>query len=193
MRGKSQFNEGDYNEKTLLIVAAIFLITVSAHASGGKIAYFDFQTVFNKTILGKKYQGISRGYYESRKKILDADADRIQQLQEDYNKQKQAKLDDPTKREKEEALNQKIADFEKIRTEFSSEVSQKNEELSNEFNQHVFAVLKDIAKRDKLSLILNRTISMAKGEVQSVAYADEDLDITDKIVVELDKKEEVVK
>jgi Skp family chaperone for outer membrane proteins len=54
-------------------------------------------------------------------------------------------------------------------------------------------VLKDIAKREKLSLILNRTISISKAEVQSVAYADKDLDITDKIVAEMDKKEEVAK
>ena len=48
-------------KKSLLIVIAIFLIAVSAHASSGKIAYFDIQTVFNKTMLGKKYQGIVRG------------------------------------------------------------------------------------------------------------------------------------
>jgi Skp family chaperone for outer membrane proteins len=52
-------------------------------------------------------------------------------------------------------------------------------------------VLKDIAKREKLSLILNRTITISKVEVQSVVYADEDLDITGKIVAELNKKEVV--
>jgi len=179
--------------KPLLIVTALFLIAVSAHASGGKIAYFDIQTVYNKTMLGKKYQGIVRGYYESRKKILDMDADEIQKLQEDYNKMKQAKLNDPAQRELEDTLNRKITEFEKMRTEFSNEIGKKDEELSNEFNQHVFTVLKDIAKREKLSLILNRTISLSKVEVQSVAYGDENLDITDKIVSEMDKKEDVVK
>ncbi len=180
-------------KKPLLIVAALFLIAVSAHASGGKIAYFDAQTVFNKTTLGQKYQGIERGYYESRKKILDKDADDIQKLQEDYNKKKLAKLNDSAQREKEEMLRRKIAEFEKIRTEFSNEISKKKDELSNEFNQQVFAVLKDIAKREKLSLIFNKTISTSEAEVQSVAYADEDLDITDKIVDEMNKKEEVAK
>jgi len=133
------------------------------------------------------------GYYESRKKILDTDADEIQKLQEEYRKQKQAKLNEPAQRDMEDSLNRKIAEFEKMRTEFSNEVGKKKEELSNEFNQHVLAVIKDIAKREKLSLILNRTISMSEGEVQSVAYADEDLDITDKIVAEMDKREEAVK
>jgi Skp family chaperone for outer membrane proteins len=180
-------------KKPLMIVAAIFLIAVNAHASGGKIAYFDVQTVFNKTMLGKKYQGVERAYYESRKKILDTDAEEIQKLQEDYNKQKLAKLNDSAQREREETLSRKIAEFEKIRTEFSNEISKKKEELSNEFNHQVFAVLKHIAKRENLSLILNRTISISNVEIQSVAYADQDLDITGKIVAEMDKKEEVVK
>lgn len=180
-------------KKVVVIIAAIFMIAVNAGASGGKIAYFDIQSVFNKTVLGNKYQGIARGYYESRQKILDADAEEIQKLKDDYIKQKQAKRNDPTQTEMEETLSRKISEFEKIRTEFSDEVSRKNDELSSEFNKHISEVLKVIAKREKLSLILNRTINVAKVEVQSVAYADEDLDITDKIVVEMDKKETVVK
>ncbi|MGC1454878.1 MAG: OmpH family outer membrane protein [Nitrospirota bacterium] len=178
-------------KKLLWIVAVLILIAGSASAYSGKIAYFDIQTVMNKTTLGKKYLGIASGYYESRKRVLDADAEEIQKLQEDYDKQKQAKMNDPTRKEKEETLNRKIAEFEKIRAEFGDEISKKNMELSNEFNQHVFAVLKDIAKREKLSLILNRTISISKVEVQSVVYADEELDITGKIVTEMNKKEAV--
>jgi len=189
-RMDESFYEETLMKKPLLTVAAIFLFVVSVHASDGKIAYFDMQTVFNKTILGKKYQGIVLGYYQSRKKILDMDADEIQKLQEDYNKQKQAKLIDPAQREMEDTLKRKITEFEKTRAEFSNEVSKKNEELSNEFNQHVLAAIKDIAKRENLSLILNRTINISKVQVQSVAYADKNLDITDKIIDEMDKKGE---
>ena len=177
-------------KKPLLTAAALLLFAVNAHASSGKIAFFDIQTVFNKTILGKKYQGIVLGYYQSRKKILDMDADEIQRLQEDYKRRNQAKPIDPAQREREETLKRKITEFEKIRAEFSDEVSKKNRELLNEFNQHVLAAIKDIAKRENLSLILNRTINVSQVEVQSVAYADKDLDITDKIIAEMDKKRE---
>jgi outer membrane protein len=182
-------------KKILMMVAVISLIASSALAAGGKIAYVDTQSVFDKTKLGKKYQVVVREYFESRKKILDMDAEEIQKLQEDYNKQKQAKLlNDKAQKEKEETINRKINDFEKKRTEFTNEISKKNEELSNEFNQQMVAVLKDIAKREKVSLILNKTINiMSKAEVPSVLYADEDIDLTDKLITELDKKEEVKK
>jgi outer membrane protein len=182
-------------KKGVLLFAALFFLVTSAMAAGGKIAFVDTQSVFDKSKLGKKYQGVVREYYESRKKILDIDAEEIQKLQEDYSKQKQAKLlNDKAQKEKEETINRKISDFQKKREEFSGEISKKNEELSNEFNQQMVAVLKDIAKKEKVSLVLTKTINvLSKAEVPAVLYADEDLDLTDRVIVDLDKKEDVKK
>ncbi len=182
--------------RMLVMVMAMSLFAVSAMAaSGGKIAYVDTQSVFDKTKLGKKYQSVVREYFESRKKILDMDGDEIQKLQEDYGKQKQAKLlNDKAQKEKEEAISRKINDYEKKRAEFQTEISKKNEELSNEFNQQMMVVLKDIAKKEKATLVLNKTINiMSKAEVPSVLYADDDLDLTDKVITEMDKREDVKK
>jgi hypothetical protein len=53
----------------------------------------------------------------------------------------------------------------------------------------MMAILKDMAKREKVGMILNRTISvMSKGEIPAVLYGDEDLDLTEKVIVEMDKK-----
>jgi outer membrane protein len=182
-------------KKGVFLFAALFFLATSAMAAGGKIAFVDTQSVFDKSKLGKKYQGVVREYYESRKKILDIDAEEIQKLQEDYSKQKQAKLlNDKAQKEKEETINRKITDFQKKREEFSGEISKKNEELSNEFNQQMVVVLKDIAKKEKVSLVLTKTINvLSKAEVPSVLYADEDLDLTDRVIVDLDKKEDVKK
>jgi outer membrane protein len=178
-------------KKIALVCALVMALAASAMAAGGKTGYVDTQAVFDKTKLGKKYQGVVREYYESRKKILDMDASEIQKQQDEYNKQKQAKmLNEKALKEKEETINRKINEFQKKREEFSAEISKKNEELSNEFNQKMMAVLKDLAKKEKISLVLNKTINvLSKAEVPSVLYADEDLDMTDKVVVELDKKE----
>jgi outer membrane protein len=132
-----------------------------------------------------------REYYEGRKKILDMDADEIQKLQEEYAKQKQGKLlNEKAQKEKEESIGRKINDFQKKREEFSNEISKKNEELSNEFNQQMIAVLKELVKKEKVSFVMNKTINiLSKAEVPAVLYADEDLDLTEKVIVELDKME----
>ena len=181
--------------KVLVMVAALCFIAVGAMASGGKIAYVDSQAVFDKTKLGKKYQGVVREYYDSRKKILDIDAEEIQKLQEEYGKHKQAKmLNEKAQKEKEESISRKISEFDKKRNEFSGEINKKNEELSNEFNQQMVAVLKEIAKREKASMVLNRSINiLSKAEVPSVLYADDDLDLTEKVIAEMDKKTDMEK
>lgn len=178
-------------KKIALVCALVMALAASAMAAGGKTGYVDTQAVFDKTKLGKKYQGVVREYYESRKKILDEDASEIQKQQEDYNKQKQAKLlNEKALKEKEETISLKINEFQKKREEFSAEIGKKNEELSNEFNQKMMAVLKGLAKKEKVSLVLNKTINvLSKAEVPAVLYADDDLDMTEKVIVELDKKE----
>jgi outer membrane protein len=180
-------------KKALVLVVALLVASSSAYAAGGKMAFVDTQTVFDKTKLGKKYQGILKEYFDSRKKILDLDADEIQKLRDDYGKQS-AVLKPEVRKEKEETISRKISEFEKKRSEFNNELSKKNEELSSEFNQEMTAIIKDMAKKDKIGLVLNRTINvMSKGEVPSVLYGDEDLDLTEKVIVEMDKKSDTKK
>lgn len=180
-------------KRILAGMVMVVLAATSALAAGGKIAFVDTQTVFDKTTVGKKYQGILKEYFESRKKILDLDADEIQKLRDDYAKQAPV-MKPEARKEKEDIISRKISEFEKKRNEFNSELAKKNEELSAEFNVEMMAVMKEIAKRDKISMILNRTISvMSKGEIPAVLYGDEDLDLTEKVIAELDKKGETKK
>lgn len=182
-------------KRVILLSVAMLMIATTAMAAGGKIAIVDSQVVFDKAILGKKYQALVLEYYQSRKKILDLDAAEIQKLQDDYAKQKQANALKPAAlTEKEETLNRKLNEFQKKRDDFSTEIGKKNEELSIDFNQKLALNLKKIAKREKVSLVLNKTINiLSKAEVPSVLYADDDLDLTEKVIVEMDKMEEVKK
>jgi outer membrane protein len=180
-------------KRLLLLFLAIGATATAAFASGGKTAFVDTQTVFDQTKLGKKYQGVLREYYDSRKKILDLDADEIQKLRDDYAKQ-QGVLKPEARKEKEEAIGRKINEFEKKRNEFNSELGKKNEELSQEFNEEMKGVLKEVAKREKVSLILNRSISIAsKSDIPAVLYGDDDLDLTKKVIEEMDKKQDAAR
>jgi len=180
-------------KKVLVLVVALLIVSSSVYAAGNKMAFVDTQAVFDKTKLGKKYQGILKEYFDSRKKILDLDADEIQKLRDDYGKQS-AVLKPEARKEKEDTISRKISEFEKKRSEFNNELAKKNEELSAEFNQEMMVIIKDMAKKDKIGLVLNRTINvMSKGEIPSVLYGDEDLDLTEKVIVELDKKSDTKK
>src|SRR5512139_3460388 len=107
--------------KKVLVAMMVLLAATSALAAGGKIAFVDTQTVFDKAKVGKKYQGILKEYYESRKKILDIDADEIQKLREDYGKQAPV-MKPEARKEKEDSISRKISEFEKKRNEFNGEL-----------------------------------------------------------------------
>jgi Skp family chaperone for outer membrane proteins len=185
--------------KRFLITAAILAaLTTNAMAAGGKAAVVDTQTVFDKSKLGKKYQGIIKEYYESRKKILDMDMEDFQKLQEDYTKQKQGKtLNEKAQKEIEETLNKKYNDFQKKKNEFTAEISKKQEELFKDFNQDLTTAVKDIAKKEKIEMVLNKIIDVAPqagiSPTPVVLYSDESLDITDKVILDMDKREDVKK
>ncbi|MDA8099649.1 MAG: OmpH family outer membrane protein [Nitrospiraceae bacterium] len=174
-------------KKVVFAVLLVMLTAQAVFAAGGKVAFVDTQAVFDKTKMGKKYQGILKEYYDSRKKILDLDADEIQKLRDDYTKQSSV-LKPEARKEKEEQISRKINDFDKKRSEFNNELSKKNEDLSAEFNQGMIVILKDMAKKEKISLIMNKTINiLQKGEIPAVLYGDDDLDLTEKVIAEMDK------
>ncbi|OGW53593.1 MAG: hypothetical protein A2Z46_09800 [Nitrospirae bacterium RBG_19FT_COMBO_55_12] len=173
-------------KKILLVVAALSFIAGNA-AAAGKIAYVDTQAVFEKTKLGQKYNGIVNEYYSNRKKILDMDADEIKKLQEDFKKQAGV-MNEKARKEKEEAIGRKMNDFDRKSKEFRDEIGKKQDEIAKEFEQTLTVVIKNIAKTEKINLVLNKTIA-----VPTVLYADDDLDLTAKVVTELDKKFEASK
>ncbi len=177
--------------KLVLAAVAVLLIALPAFAAGGKTAYVDTQSVFDKTKLGKKYQTVIREYFDSRKKIVDLDKEEIQKMQEDYAKQRQAKLlNEKAQKEKEETIGRKMNELEKKMNEFNGEIGKKREELFSDFNQKMMVIIKDLAKKDKLSLVLSKGVSMQSIETPIVMYADDDLDVTERVITEMDKREE---
>jgi outer membrane protein len=179
--------EGDM-KKLLVAILAMMVFLPAAATAETKIGYVDTQQVFDVAKLGKKYKGILQEYFSARKKILDADADEIRRLEEEYRKQASV-MKENARKEKEEGISRKIADFQKKQGEFNEEVGKKNDELSKEFDQMLMVVLKDIAKKGKFTLVLNKLITLGpRAEVPVILYAEEGIEVTDKVVAEMDKK-----
>ncbi len=178
-------------KKVLLAVSLISLIASSALASGGKIAYVDTQKVFEKTNLGKKYQGTIREYFESRKKLVDEQKLEIQKMQDEYIRQKQGKLiSEKALEDKKESIGREMNELDKRMNEFNTEIEKKRDGLLDDFGQKMTAVIKSIAKKEKISIVLSRAISIQSAGTALVIYGDDDLDLTDAVIADLNKKED---
>ena len=175
--------------KKILSLLVLFLCvgTPAAMAAGSKIAYVDTQAVLEKTKYGQKTQGIIREYYENRKKILDMDEDELRKLIEDYKKQESV-LNEKAKNEKRELISRKDGEFRKKEAQFNDELRRKQAELFNEFDQKLSEIVKEVAKREKADLVISKTITLPQVEQKLVLYAEEGLDLTQKVVEEMDKK-----
>lgn len=177
-------------KKILIATLAIGLITAEAsavYAASERIAYVDAETVFDRTKLGRKYQGIVRQYFESRKRILDLDADEINKRREDYAKQKNL-MQERTRKEKEEVIARLIDEFSKKRNQFNDEISAKNTELTNEFNQEINRVLAGMKQRGYTIILLHSSF-VAQLELRQPEDKGSEVDLTDKVIAEMDTLE----
>jgi len=184
--------------KKMVILAAIIGMFATSALAAAKMAVVDTQAVWDKTKLGKKYQGIIKEYYESRMKILELDRDELQKLQENFIKQKQGKtLNEKALQEIGESIDKKYGEFKKKQNEFSNETSKKYEELSKIFNQELIVTVQDIAKKEKIEMVVNKIIDIAPQAgvppTPVVLYSEEGMEITGKVVSEMDKREDAKK
>lgn len=168
--------------KILLAIILIPLFTVAMGRGAFaemKIGFIDAQKVFETSKPGKEAQKTLEEYVGSRQKIIDIDKAELERLQEELIKQGSV-LTPEARKEKEETLNRKMGDYTKKARELEKEVNRKKEEVLGEFNKKFEEMVEAIAKRDKYDLILD------KNE-RTVIYGKESLDLTDKVIAEMDK------
>jgi outer membrane protein len=177
---------------SVLGVFLLFSFASPAAAAGNKTACVDAQVVLEKTKFGQRIQGTIREYYESRKKILDMDDEELRKLYEDYKKQ-EAVLNEKAKKEKQDVITRKDSELRKKEAQYNEEIRRKQSELYNEFDAKLSAVVKEVAKKEKAELVINRSFVVPQMEQKIVLYADEGLDLTQKVIEEMDKREEVKK
>ena len=168
--------------KILLSIILIPLLTI-AMVRGAfaemKIGFINAQKVFETSKPGKEAQKILEEYVGSRQKVIDIDKAELERLQEELIKQGSI-LTPEARKEKEETLNRKMSDYTKKARELEKEVNRKKEEVLTEFNKKFEKMVEALAKKEKYDLILD------KNE-RTVIYGKESLDLTDKVIAEMDK------
>jgi hypothetical protein len=70
-----------------------------------------------------------------------------------------------------------------------SGLGKKSEELSSDFKELMGVILKNITKKGKIPLVMSKTINaLSKSEVPFVLYGEDELDLTERVIAEMDKK-----
>lgn len=154
--------------------------TVSARSEEFKIGYVDSQKVLDDSLMGKRVRDTLNEYVQSRQKIVDIEEADLRKLQEELSKQATI-LSDEARQEKEELFQKKLIEYQKKVNELQKEIQQRRTEKLGEFNSQLDGVVKMIGEKEGYSIIFNNL------DVNVVMYAKPSLNLTSRIIEELDK------
>lgn len=161
----------------LVMGAVLCLQSQFTLAADTKIAVIDMKEVLSTSTAGKKAQGIIERKMKSLQASLKTDENGLRDLQKEMEK-KGAAWSDSVKREK-------AMEFQQKRRALAEKQDSANQELKKLREQNVNPILKkledivgQVASNGNYSVILPRNV---------VLYSANSVDITDKIIAELNK------
>src|SRR3972149_530168 len=156
-----------------VVLAAAAMAARSAVGEGLKVAVIDVNKVLNESEAGKAAKKKMEDRYEELKKKIDARSEEARKMKEDLDKQK-ILLGKEKLKEREEALNAKVAELRQLSQESEKEMQKREGEITRGVLRIVEAQVDKVVKEEKMDLLLER----GSGGVHS----NPSLDITAKVL-----------
>ena len=169
--------------KRLLTVAALAVLAVSNLASAADkpaIGYVDVRTVLLESKAGKQHKTEIEKIVKDKQTALKKEEEKLKSLQQNLEKD-MLTLSDAQKQEKQRGFEEKVQALRKNAQDAERDLRQKDSEYSNKAIEEMRKVIADVAKEEKLSLVIG------KSEM-SVLYSEEGMDLTSKVIQKLDSR-----
>lgn len=165
------------------IVAALFtllLLAAPALAVENKIGYVDLQKALNTSEAGKAAKEKISKKVKEYEGTIDTRQKEIKKLKEELEKQAML-LSEEARGAKERDYQQKVKEFQRFTKDIQEELQQKDNEFTKQILEELFKVIKDVGEKEGYTLILEQSES-------SILYADEKVNLTDKVIKAFDAK-----
>jgi outer membrane protein len=164
----------------IMVIVLASAMSSPAWAEEFKIAVVDRAKVTRESQAGKRGTATLQEYIKVRQKVVETDQADLVKISEDYSKQA-AVLSPEARKDKEETFNKKRAEYQRKAGELEREVQVKRGELVGIFYKQIDDVVKVIAEKEKLLLVLDNR------EGSGTYYNNSAIDITDRVIKEMDK------
>ena len=168
----------------ILIGMLALAFGLPAWAEELKIGVVEPQKVLEATKAGRRIKDSLADYVKTRQRLLDSEAEDLKKIEEDLVKQG-AGLSAETRQEKEGAFRQKVAAYQRRVQELEGEVQAKKAEVLGEFTKSLEQVVREIAEKEKISLVMQKGASDA-GTL--VIFNHPSVDLTDRVSKALDSR-----
>ena len=148
---------------------------------GGLIGVLDFQKVLDQTDAGKTLTESMNDFMKERQALVELEQRELRRLENEILAQGSV-LSETARKQREETFRRRMMEYQQKVADLNQEVQEKQKELLAGFRQSVEEVVAEIARTGNLLIVVEY------GKGTSTLYHQPKLDITDKVILELDKR-----
>jgi len=155
-------------------------MSVPAFANDVKIGFVDMQKAIQEVASGKKAKKELEDEFNKKKKELEKKEADIKKMGEDFEKKSMA-MNEDTRMKKQGEIQMEMRKYQETAAKAQMEIQKRERELTQPIVTKLRGILEEIAKKENFTVILERSEN-------AVMYAKKDIDLTERIIKEHDKK-----
>ncbi len=161
-------------------IVLLFMGPLAKAATAVKVGYVDMQKAITETSEGKKAKEKLEKEFKDKQADLKKMEEDLKNMSKDLEK-KALVLSDDVKAKKQQELQEQMMKYREIVGKSQVDIQKKERDLTLPIVTKLRDIIEKIAKAEEYSMILEKS-------EQSVLWAQKDLDLTDRIVKEFEKK-----
>ncbi|NJL25658.1 MAG: OmpH family outer membrane protein [Calothrix sp. SM1_5_4] len=156
------------------------LFSIGAYANDVKIGYVDMAKAIQETAAGKKAKKELEDEFNKKKKDLEKRETDIKKAGEDFEKRSMA-MNEDARMKKQQELQLEMRKYQELAAKSQMEIQKKERDLTEPIVKKLRGILDDIAKKENFTVVLEKSEN-------SVMWAKKELDLTERLIKEADKK-----
>lgn len=171
-----------FNKSVLSLVAMVLGLGAghSALAAEVKIGVIDMQKAIQETSTGKKAKKELEDEFNKKKKDLDKMEVEIKKKGEDFEKRSMA-MNEDARQKKQAEIQGEMRKYQEIAAKSQMEIQKRERDLTQPIVTKLRSIIEGLAKKDDYTVILEKS-------EQSVMWAKKEIDLTERVIHEYEKK-----
>ena len=169
-------------EKVFLGLVCFCFVVASVSCNvmaADKVGYINLQRLVNESKMGKDAKTEIEKLRKEKEAVLNFKLKEINALKEDI-RSRGDQMDSREKRDKVDGLKRLYNDYQKLLNDAKEDIVKEDREIVSIILKKADPILKKVAKKKKYSIILK--------DPNAVGYLDPEVDITDDVLKELNRK-----
>ena len=163
---------------SIICLMLMGLVMISSAHAADKVGYINLQRLVNESNIGKESRQNLQKMRQEKEAALKKKSDEYNVLK-DYINNNATTMGEEEKKQKIEELRIAYKEYERLLADAKEDIVREDKELVTIILQKADNVLKNVAKKNKYSIILK--------DSNAIGYLDPSADITDLVLKELNK------